>query len=954
LDSLDDFERWGGDCAYVFPRGYRRERWSYQRIAGVAYQFARELAARNIVKGDAVLLWSPNCAEWVAAFLGCALCGVIAVPVDDAASPDFAQRISAQVRTKLVLCPRERAAFFEKLEGGVAENVPCGDGASPRPSDAKPRFHTDKILTIDPVDLAAAVAARPAERFRPAQIQPSDPLEIVFTSGTTAEPKGVVLTHANVVGNLAPIQIEIKKYLKYERLVHPIRFLNLLPLSHVFGQFLGIFLPPLLGATVVFENTFNPTEVMATIRRERVSVLVAVPRMIESLKQKIERDLDGGFASLCGGGALPRQDGAEPRHHTKFSARYAAAENQHFLRRWWTFRDLRRRFGWKFWAIISGGAALDRETEEFWHRLGYAVVQGYGLTETTSLISLNHPFHTSRGSIGKVLPGREIKLAEDGEILVRGSGVASGYWNGRELQPVVREADEGWYRTGDLGALDEQGNLFFKGRKKEVIVTPAGMNIYPEDLEAALRSQKEVQDCVVVGLERGGNAEPCAVLILRDQTPDASAVSPSAVAQAIVERANQTLAEYQRMRTWFVWPEEDFPRSSTQKPRRNVIRDAVEAALRGQAPANAASPLSELLTRITGRNVQNMHNLTPDATLESGLGLSSLERVELLSALEDRYQVDLSETKFANAATVGDLEKLLQSSRSVVGRQSLVVGKTPERLATDDQRLTGAPRDPEFQRREFHSPAFHYPRWALRWPTTWVRLASHYLLARPAVLLLGWPRVTGRENLRGVSGPLLVISNHVADVDVGFIQFALPARIRHKLATATRGEALEILRSPGPSATVDRRALDRRALDRRALDRPWLRRIYDRLQWTLGVALLNLFPLPRQSGFRKSFAYAGEAVDRGYSVLVFPEGKHTEDGKLCPFRTGVGLLANNLRIPILPMRIDGLFEIKHAGKKYAAPGKIQVRIGKPMQFAPETNPEEIARALQKAVESLAG
>jgi len=898
LDSLDDFERWGRDgddaCAYVFPRGYRRERWSYQRVAEVAYQFARELEARHIAKGDAVLLWSPNCAEWVAAFLGCALCGVIAVPVDDAASPDFARRISAQVRTRLVLCPRERAAFFEKVE--------CGDGASPRPSGAKPRFHTDKIPTIDPADLAAAVAEYPAGRFRPPQIQPSDPLEIVFTSGTTAEPKGVVLTHANVVSNLAPIEIEIRKYLKYERLVHPIRFLNLLPLSHVFGQFLGIFLPPLLGATVVFENTFNPTEVMATIRRERVSVLVAVPRIIESLKQKIERDLDDSA------------DGGRGREN--FAARYAAAESQHFLRRWWTFRDLRRRFGWKFWAMISGGAALDRATEEFWHRLGYAVIQGYGLTETTSLISLNHPFHTSRGSIGKVLPGREIKLADDGEILVRGSGVASGYWNGRELQPVAREDDEGWYRTGDLGALDEQGNLFFKGRKKEVIVTPAGMNIYPEDLEAALRGQKEVRDCVVVGLERGGNAEPCAVLILRDRTPDGSAADvPSDVAQAIVEHANETLAEYQRMRAWFVWPEEDFPRSSTQKPRRNLIHDAVEAALRGQAPANAASPLSELLTRITGRPA---HNLTPDANLESGLGLSSLERVELLSALEDRYQLDLSETEFANAATVGDLEKLLQGGRSVVGRQSLVGGGPSERRTTDDQRLR---------------PAFHYPRWALRWPTTWLRLASHYLLARPAVFLLGWPRVTGRENLSGVRGPLLVISNHVADVDVGLIQFALPARIRHKLATATRGEALEMLRSPNP-------------------DQPWLRRIYDRVQWTLAVALLNLFPLPRQSGFRKSFAYAGEAVDRGYSVLVFPEGKHTLDGKLCPFRTGVGLLANNLRIPILPMRIDGLFEIKNAGKKYAAPGKIQVRIGKPMQFAPETDPEEIARALQKAVENL--
>jgi long-chain acyl-CoA synthetase len=857
LDSLDDFERWGADCAYVFPRGYRRERWSYQRVATLAYQFARELEARNIVKGDAALLWSPNCAEWVTVFLGCALCGVIAVPIDDGASPDFAQRISAQVRTKLVLCPRERAPLFD----GLAEQ---------------------KIATIDPADLAAAVAEHPAGRFRPVHIQPSDPLEIVFTSGTTAEPKGVVLTHANVVGNLTPIETEISKYLKYERLVHPIRFLNLLPLSHVFGQFLGIFLPPLLGGTVIFENTFIPTEVMATIRRERVSVLVAVPRMIESLKQKIERDLDD-------------RGGRE-----NFAARYAAAHNQHFLRRWWTFRDLRRQFGWKFWAMISGGAALDRETEEVWHRLGYAVVQGYGLTETTSLVSLNHPFHTSRGSIGKVLPGREIKLADDGEILVRGSGVASGYWNGRELQPVARSEDEGWYRTGDLGALDEQGNLFFKGRKKEVIVTPAGMNIYPEDLEAALRVQKEVRDCVVVGLERGGNAEPCAVLILRD--------SPSGNEQpldikTIIARANETLAEYQRMRTWFVWSEEDFPRSSTQKPRRNLIREAVEAGLRGQSPANAASPLYELVARITGRTA---HNLTPDANLENGLGLSSLERVELLSALEDRYQIDLSETEFAAAATVGDLEKLVH-------------------------REQGA-------NRELHDPAsdrrgFHYPRWTLRWPTTWLRLASHYLLGRPAMLLLGWPRVTGRENLQGVRGPLLIVSNHVADVDVGFIQMALPARIRHKLATATGGEALEVLHSPGK-------------------DRAWFSRIYDRMQWTLGVALLNLFPLPRQSGFRKSFAYAGEAVDRGYSVLVFPEGKHSEDGKLSSFRTGVGLLANNLRIPILPMRIDSLFEIKHAGKKFAPPGKITVRIGKPLQFAPETSPEEIARTLQRAIADL--
>jgi long-chain acyl-CoA synthetase len=860
LDYFDDFERWGSGPAYVYPRGYRHERWSYARVAATAHQFARELAARGVEKGDAVLLWGPNSAEWVAVFLGCALSGVIAVPVDDASAPDFAQRISQQVRTKLVLCPRDRAYLFG--EAGIA--------------------------TIDPDDLADAVARHSADRFRPMPIQPSDTLEIVFTSGTTAEPKGVVLTHANVAGNLAPIATEIAKYLKYERFFHPLRFLNLLPLSHVFGQFLGIFLPPLLGATVVFENTLNPTEIMATIHRERVSVLVAVPRLVDSLKQKLERDLEASGQS------------------ESFAADYARAASQHYLRRWWTFRRIRRQFGWKFLAIISGGAALDSGTEEFWHRLGYAVAQGYGLTETTSLISLNHPFHTSRGSIGKVLPGRELRVAEDGEILVRGSGVASGYWNGRELVSVA--GDEGWYGTGDLGALDAEGNLFFKGRKKEVIVTPAGMNVYPEDLEVALRKQEEVRDAVVVGIERGGNAEPCAVLILNER--GASAVQSEAGAKEAVDRANQTLAEYQKMRHWFVWPDDDFSRTSTGKPRRNVIRDAVAARLTGLAGASErdgiASPLAELVARVTGRPAPK---LTPGADLERDLGLSSLERVELLGALEDRYQLDLSETSFANAATVADIESLL-------------------RTKPDETKRDGTSQGEHEVRR-----GFHYPRWTLRWPATWLRLAAHYLLMRPAVLLLGWPRVIGRDNLRGVSGPLLVISNHIDDIDVGLIQTVLPARIRNKMATATGGEALEALRSPAPT-------------------RNWLLRVYDRVQWVSGVTLLNLFPLPREAGFRKSFAYAGEAIDRGYSVLVFPEGRHTEDGKLRPFRTGVGLLANNLRIPILPMRIDGLFELKRARKRIARPGTIQIRIGKPVKFAEETPPEEIARALQKIVEDL--
>jgi len=389
----------------------------------------------------------------------------------------------------------------------------------------------------------------------------------------------------------------------------------------------------------------------------------------------------------------------------------------------------------------------------------------------------------------------------------------------------------------------------------------------------------------VVAIERGGNAEPCAVVILRSKSP----------VEEVVRRANQSLAEYQRMRLWMEWPEQDFPRTNTQKPRRNVIAEAVRSKLgkRSLAKKDDVTPLGELIARVAGRAVPG---LRADLALDSDLGLSSLDRVELLSALEDRYQVDLSETQFTAVRTVGDLERMLRGEAATV-------------------------------------QGYHYPAWTLTWPVRWARLAAHYLLVRPAILLLGWPRIEGRENLQGVKEPLLVVSNHLGDVDPGFILTALPARFRHRLATATGGEALEALRSPRP-------------------ERGWLGGAYDRLQWLLGVSLLNLFPLPREAGFRKSFAYAGQAVDKGYSVLVFPEGRHTTDGKMNPFRAGIGLLAQNLGIAALPMRIDGLFEVKNAGRKFAAPREIGVKIGKPIRFPAGIDAEEIAATLQKAVAEL--
>src|SRR3954453_16084808 len=598
---VDHFSRHAHDCAYRQKRGYSTESFTYAAVLDLASRCAAEVNRRGIRKGERVMLWGANCAEWVSVFFGCALSGAVVVPMDDGSSPDFATRVAQQVEPRLLVASREHMRDWKSssdpTQALILEDL-----------QQIPREHLRTIPT--------------------AELKPTDTLQIVFTSGTPADPKGVVITHANVLANIAPLQREMQQYLKYERIVHPVRFLNLLPLSHVFGQFLGMFLPPILGGTVIFQQELRPSEIVDTICRERVSVLVSVPRVLQSLKQKLERDL------------------GEQRLAEKFRELFKASAGKHFLHRWWIFRSIRRQFGWKFWAFISGGAALDTETEEFWGRLGYAVIQGYGLTETTSLISVNHPFKLGKGSIGKVLPGPGVKVAEDGEILVRGGGVASGYWERGTSENVSDE--QGWYRTGDIGALDAAGNLYFKGRKKEVLVTPAGTNVYPEDLEQALRREPEVKDCVVVGVEREGNAEPCAVIILRNHGD----------VKSVVQRANESLADYQRMRMWMEWPRQDFPRTSTQKPRRNVIAEALRASVNaGEKPLSGdGNPLADLISRISGRSVPE---LRPDATLDSYLGLNSLNRVELMSALEDRYQIDLSETRFNAVLTVSDIEQML-------------------------------------------------------------------------------------------------------------------------------------------------------------------------------------------------------------------------------------------------------------------------------------------------------
>jgi long-chain acyl-CoA synthetase len=867
LSFLADCAARGGEPALAHRRGLRVTRWTYAQLAAVSFQAARELEARGVGKGDRVLVWAENSPEWVAAFFGCALRGAIVVPLDAASAPDFVSRVQTQVGAKLI--------FY----GAVgADKVP----------------HAPPCVKLS--RLRETVARHAATGYDAVGVGADDIVEIIYTSGTTAEPKGVVLTHRNLLANLAPIEREIKKYLKWERFVHPLRFLNLVPLSHVFGQFMGIFVPQLVGGEVFFIDTLKPAEIVETAKRERVSVVVAVPRLLDTLREKFERD-------HAARGTLDQ-----------FRRAVAEAKSWGTPRRWWTFRRIHRRLGWKFWAFVVGGATLEEETEVFWRRLGYGVVQGYGMTETASLVSVNHPFQSARGSIGRTLPGQEMRIGEGGEIEVRGANVSPGYWQGGALRPAGDAG--GWLRTGDVAEVGAGGQLYFKGRKKDVIVTAAGLNVYPEDIEAELNREPEVRASAVVGVAGARGEEAVAVLVLRDER--------AGVAE-IIQRANERLARHQQIRRWLVWHEPDLPRTATQKIIRREVaavaaaRCAADLSANGGGAARAPDALAEIITRVGGEIPAAQ--LSPSLNLTTDLKLDSLGRVELLGALEERYQIEIDEAAFTAATTLGDVQKLIRQGAGESTHAGRVASAGGEAAATGDAVVP-----------ETVVP-YPYPRWARRFPATWIRIVLHYGVVVPLVRLMCPLRVEGRGRLAGLgAGPALLVANHVTRADQALVLAALPASRARRLAIAMDGELLRDWRHAPPGT-------------------PLWTRLLGLAQYALVVTFFNVFPLPKQSGFRRSFAYAGESVDQGFNLLVFPEGARAREGRMNPFMAGVGLLVRELGVPVVPVRMEGLYELKRQRRRVARRGEVTVKFGEPLRFEGE-EPNEIAKELERQVARL--
>ena len=824
----------------VYDDGYRRRSHTYEDVGRAAKGFAAKLAAAGLRKGDKVVFWGENRPEWIACYWGCLISGLIVVPIDYRSSADFVAKVRRVVDARVLLVGEDIPDIPAATDLGGVERWPLADfdwrADGPMPA---------------------------------VEISRDDIIQIIFTSGATAEPKGVVIRHRNVLANIVPVEQEIAKYRRYARPVHPLRFLNLLPLSHMFGQSMATNVPPMVRGTVIFTRTFNPHDILRLIKARRVSVLVCVPKILDVLREYVIRAFPESAEAPPAGISIPG--------------------------RWWRYRRVHAKFGLKFWAFVVGAAPLPPELEEFWRRMGWLVIQGYGLTETAPIVTLNHPFKTSKGSVGTPIAGVEVRIAEDGEILVRGENVTSGYYvgnsqdassqlpkpNAQSPEPSVVDA-EGWLHTGDIGNQDAQGRLFIKGRKKEMIVTPEGLNVYPEDVERVLNELAGVRESAVVGVAQGTEERVHAVL----------ALEPGADPDAIVRHANAQLQDHQRIRAASVWTTGDLPRTEgTRKLKRRAIADWVAAGARPIESAQGDS-LEALVARFArGRSVSGV------TTLEE-LGLSSLERVELMVALEDRFQTRLDESSFAEAGSIADLKQLVEH---------------PPVVAEIDEPV-------------------EFPSWNRRWPVSLIRRLSLATWILPLARVFAHARVEGLEHLKNLEGPVLFASNHQSHMDVPVILLALPGRWRARVATAMLKEFFKAHFAPAGYT--------------------WRQWFTNSLNYYLACFYFNAFPIPqREAGARQTLRYIGELTGGGWSVLIFPEGERAVTGAIKPFRGGVGMIASRLELPVVPVRLDGVDRILPLGSQVIRPGRVRVAFGAPLHLRGDDFAALAAR-VERAVKEL--
>ncbi len=801
------------------------QRLSYREMAELSARAAAWIAARGVRPGERVAILAENDPMWCGAYLGILRAGAVAVPLDTNYSP-------AQVAKLLKDC------------GAAALFTSDRFAAAARAALAEYRDLPLARMHADFEGLAAAPVTPPAVRA-------DDPAVILYTSGTTADPKGVVLTHANVMAERAAV---------FERIHVDERdaILSVLPLFHALAQIANLLLPLSVGARVVFLETLNTTELTRALRERSITAFVCVPQFFYLLHERIEHELR----------ALP--------FPARAFVRLAAAVNLRLRRALrinpgrLLFHRIHASLGPTLRILITGGARFDPEINRALYALGFSIQQAYGLTECCGGATVTLAGDPHLASVGPALSGVDVRIAPsegaDGEVLIRGGIVMRGYYN-RPEQNASTLAD-GWLHTGDLGYLDSGGRLYITGRSKEIIVLGSGKNIYPEEIEAHYEKSPFIQELCVVGLSRPG--EPTSERLHALVKPDADAmrargaINIRELLRFEIESLSVQLPAHKRILGYEV-SLDPLPRTTTRKLKRFEIRKRLEAQReqRRRDTAETVSwpddPATRRILDLIREQVKDGVALAPGAHLELDLGLDSMERVELLVHLTGTLQIQIGEEDAQRLHTVGDIMEACRS-RVREGWDSATRVQPWARV------LEEMPADDRF---------LHELRKGKR-----VRAAILFVVVQVLYALFA---VAAGLRTRGVrhlppSGPYLISPNHQSYVDAFMLVGALPFRAFKDMFFVG---AAEYFQTPFMG---------------------WLARA------------LNVVPVDPDANLVAAMQAGAHGLRLGKVLVLFPEGERSIDGDVKAFRKGAAILSRHVGVPMVPVAIDGAWDIWARGR----------------------------------------
>jgi long-chain acyl-CoA synthetase len=823
IELLEDaVARHGARPALRIKPGFRTRTWTFADLRDQVPRVANVLRGAGVEPGDRVLIWAVNRPEWSISFLGAVWAGAVVVPLDFRSTDELAAKVAAQTRPKLVLASLPTLKVASRLE--------------------LPALAVESL-----VDVARHSKPLP----RPAA-DPDTLAEVVFTSGTTGEPKGVMLSHRNIATNAAALRSVVP-------LGPETRLLSILPLSHMYGLNPGMLAPLLAGALVVYPTSLQPPVLARTFRENRVTMLLAVPQIVKLLNSAVERRVDAAGRRAV------------------FERLHAIARHLPLPLRRVLFRSVLNGFGGAIRYLAVGAAPMNPNIAQRWEEMGVESLQGYGATELSPVVSFTRIERNRVGTVGEAIPGVEVRIAPDGEVLVRGPNVFQGYWERPDATAEVME--DGWYHTGDHGRLEEGRFLVLQGRKKDMLVMPDGTKVFPDDVERIVARDSRVRDVTVVGLERSpGELQVHAVLIL-DQAADGPDV---------VREANTNLAGHQQIRGFTVWPEAEFPRTPSLKVKKADIVVWLGNSATAPPVPGSSSPAMDGRTAVERLAAQLegvvREAIGPDARLSSDLNIDSLGRVELLTLIEEELGVYVDDGDVEPDETLADLQAKVDAS----------AGEPP-------------------------------PKGIFGWPLNpllgALRIGVFQAMVIPLLTLFYRRRVRGLEQLRDLKGPVMFAANHHLHNDNPLIMSAIPVGWRWKLSVAAAADGI--------------------------FANPW--------RGFAAAVLGNAFPIVRTGGgVRRSFELLGARLDRGFSVLIYPEGELTVGGPMLPFKSGTGLVAIHGAIPVVPIRLKvhrhSRFDKGTGGTSWR--GDTEVVFGKPLTFNIDADPNQATAEIQAAVEAL--